>query len=139
VSVRFAPRHAVSRFVTGSYILHTGLDKWRAGEDLARGVHASASNAYPVFKQVEPEQFIKLLAVGEMATGAVLLTPFIPNRVAGAMLTGFSGLLLGMYARNPALRREGSIWPSQTGVAVSKDSWLLAIGLDLLLDSGRRS
>jgi hypothetical protein len=28
----------------------------------------------------------------------------------------------------------GSIWPSQTGVAVSKDVWMLGIGLGLVAD-----
>lgn len=37
-----------------------------------------------------------------------------------------------MYARTPALRKPGSIWPSQMGIAVSKDVWMLAIGLGLL-------
>jgi hypothetical protein len=32
----------------------------------------------------------------------------------------------------PALRRPGSIWPSQVGTAVSKDVWMLGIGLGLV-------
>jgi len=52
--------------------------------------------------------------------------------LAGAALTGFSGALLAMYGRTPALRRPGSIWPSQAGTAVSKDVWMLGIGLGLV-------
>jgi len=37
--------------------------------------------------------------------------------LAGAGLTGFSGALLAMYARTPALRRPGSIWPSHGSLA----------------------
>jgi hypothetical protein len=33
-----------------------------------------------------------------------------------------------------AMRRLGSIWPSRTGIAVSKDVWMLGIGLSLLAD-----
>ena len=38
------------------------------------------------------------------------------------------------------MRKPGSIWPTQQGTAISKDSWLLAIGLALLIDglTGRR-
>jgi uncharacterized membrane protein YkgB len=39
-----------------------------------------------------------------------------------------------MYARTPAMRKPGSIWPSQAGVAVSKDVWMLGIGLGLVAD-----
>ena len=56
----------------------------------------------------------------------------IPGVLAGAALTGFSGALLGMYARTPALRKPGSIWPSQAGTGVSKDVWMLGIGLGLV-------
>jgi hypothetical protein len=40
-----------------------------------------------------------------------------------------------MYARTPALRKPGSIWPSQAGTGVSKDVWMLGIGLGLLVDA----
>jgi hypothetical protein len=45
-----------------------------------------------------------------------------------------------MYARTPAMHKPGSIWPTQAGTAVSKDVWMLGIGLGLILDSltGRR-
>jgi uncharacterized membrane protein YkgB len=39
-----------------------------------------------------------------------------------------------MYARTPAMHKPGSIWPSQAGVAVSKDVWMLGIGLGLVAD-----
>ena len=66
--------------------------------------------------------------------GTALLVPVVPNAVAGAALTGFSGSLLAMYARTPAMRKPGSVWPSQTGIAVSKDVWMLGIGLGLVAD-----
>jgi hypothetical protein len=55
--------------------------------------------------------------------------------VAGAALTVFSGGLVAMYARTPTMHTPGSIWPSRTGLAVSKDVWMLAIGLGLLADA----
>jgi hypothetical protein len=33
------------------------------------------------------------------------------------------------------MRQPGSIWPTQQGIAVSKDIWMLGIGLGLLADA----
>ena len=65
----------------------------------------------------------------------VWLGQMLPGlRMAGAALTGFSGSLLAMYARTPSMRKPGSIWPSRTGIAVSKDVWMLGIGIGLVAD-----
>lgn len=122
------------RAATGAYILHTGLDKWHGDKDTAARVHAMAAGAYPQFESVAPERFLRLLAGGEIACGAALLVPFVPTGVAGAALTAFASGLLGLYARTPALRRPGSVWPSPQGTGVSKDVWLLGIGLGLMID-----
>ena len=79
-----------------------------------------------------------MLAAGEIVTGTLLLDPLIPNGVAGAALTVFSGGLVAMYARTPAMHRPGSIWPTRTGIGVSKDVWMLGIGLSLLVSGSRR-
>jgi hypothetical protein len=94
-----------------------------------------AAIAYPVFKEMSPRRFLRLLSVAEIATGATLLVPTAPAWIAGAVLTGFSGGLLGLYARVPGLRKPGSIWPDQKGIAVSKDVWMFGIGLGLLADA----
>ena len=47
----------------------------------------------------------------------------------------FSGSLLGMYLRTPALHKEGSVAPSSQGVAIAKDVWMFGIGLALVIDS----
>jgi hypothetical protein len=39
-----------------------------------------------------------------------------------------------MYARTPALRNPGSIWPSHAGIGISKDVWMLGIGIGLVVD-----
>ena len=59
----------------------------------------------------------------------------MPERVAGAALTGFADALLGLYVRTPGMRKPHSIWPTQQGIAISKDAWLLGIGLTLLAES----
>ena len=127
--------HIPLRVVTGAYILHAGLQKWSGGEDTAKAIHGMASGAYPVFESMPPARFLRLLAAGEIATGSALLAPVVSTARAGAALTGFSGALLGLYAKTPAMRQPGSIWPSPQGTAVSKDSWLFAIGLALLADA----
>src|SRR4051794_22002680 len=58
--------------------------------------------------------------------GTALLTPFVPTVVAGALLTGFSGGLLGLYLRTPGMRKPGSL-------ALAKDFWLVGVGLSILL------
>jgi len=131
-------RNVPLRLVTGAYIAHTGWEKWHGSEDQAAGIHGMATGAYPVFAGMKSTDFLRLLSVGELATGALLLAPFVPTAVAGAALTGFSGALVGMYLRTPALRKPGSIWPTQKGVAVSKDAWMLGIGLSLLVDAASR-
>jgi hypothetical protein len=127
-------RDLPARTAAGGYILHSGLEKWHGGETRAKALHGVASNAFPVLQRIPPERFLRILAASEIAIGAALLVPIVPNALAGAALTGFSGSLLAMYARTPAMRKPGSIWPSQAGVAVSKDVWMLGIGLGLVAD-----
>jgi len=128
-------RDLPGRVTTGAYILHSGLDKWRADEARATALHGMASGAFPVLNRIPPTRFLRLLAASEIAIGAALLAPIVPNALTGAALTGFSSSLVTMYARTPALRKPGSIWPSQAGVAVSKDIWMLGIGLGLVADA----
>jgi uncharacterized membrane protein YphA (DoxX/SURF4 family) len=120
------------RLATGAFILHAGVAKWNGSEEQATGVQGVAAGAFPLLTVIPPRTFLRLLAAGEIATGAALLNPILPDRLAGAVLTGFSGALLAMYWRTPSMRKPGSIWPTQAGTAVSKDVWMLGIGLGLL-------
>jgi uncharacterized membrane protein YphA (DoxX/SURF4 family) len=128
-------RDVPARAASGAYILHTGLEKWNGEEERAKGVHAMASGAFPFLAKVPPTTFMKALAAAEIGTGAALLLPVVSNKVAGAALTAFAGSLVTMYMRTPALHRPGSVWPTQAGTGVSKDVWLLGIGLGLLADA----
>ncbi|MGO9178416.1 MAG: hypothetical protein ACLQHS_03940 [Candidatus Limnocylindrales bacterium] len=132
---RVAAHDIPVRLVTGAYIAHSGLDKWRGSAEQAQGLHTMAANAFPVLRPIPPRRFLRLLAAGEIVTGTLLLAPLISNGVAGTALTVFSGALLAMYARTPTMRKPGSIWPSRTGIAVSKDVWMFGIGLGLLADA----
>jgi hypothetical protein len=126
-------RDLPGRITTGAYILHAGLDKWKTDEARAKAVHSMAANAFPVLKDMPPSQFLKLLSASEIALGAALLAPVVPGALAGLALTGFSGSLIALYARTPALRKPGSIWPSQAGTGVSKDIWMAGIGLGMVV------
>jgi uncharacterized membrane protein YphA (DoxX/SURF4 family) len=135
VIFRVKARDLPGRIATGAYILHAGLEKWRAEEARAKGVHQAASGAFPFLERVPPERFVKLLAAGEIAIGSALLAPVVPSVLAGAALTGFSGSLVTMYLRTPAMHKPGSVWPTQAGTGVSKDVWMLGIGLGLIAGS----
>lgn len=132
-------RHAPLRLATGAYILNSGIGKLSADEEMAKGLHGAASGAYPQLQSLEPTKFARTLAIAETALGGALLLPIVPARVAGAGLVGFSGALLGMYWRTPGMHEPGSPRPTQQGIAIAKDSWMLGIGASLMLDSGKPS
>lgn len=127
-----------TRLAAGAFVLHSGLEKWSGGEEQAAGVHGMAAGAYPFLKSIPPGQFLKALSAGEIATGALLLAPFVSPAVAGAALTGFSAGLVGLYLRTPGMTKPGSVWPTQQGIGLSKDVWMLGIGAGLLLDRSQR-
>jgi len=122
------------RLATGAYILHAGLEKWNGGPEQAAGIHGMAAGGYSFLAPIKPATFLKMLSAGEIITGSLLLAPFVPRAVAGAALAVFSGGLVTMYLRTPALHKDGSVWPTPNGIAVSKDVWMLAIGTSLVLD-----
>jgi hypothetical protein len=127
-------RQVPPRAATGAFILHSGLQKWKGDDATAEAMHSMACGAYPVFEKLTPQQFLRVLSCAELATGSLLLAPFVPGAVAGAFLTGFSGALLGLYARTPGMRQPGSVWPTQEGTVLAKDSWMLGVGLGLIAD-----
>ncbi|MCZ2861112.1 hypothetical protein [Blastococcus sp. VKM Ac-2987] len=121
------------RISAGAFILHSGLGKRAADEEAAAGMHGFAAGTYPFLAQLQPLQFARALSTAEIAVGAALLTPFVPTAVAGAALTAFSGGLLGLYLKTPGMRKEGSLAPTEAGLSIAKDSWLLGIGIGLLV------
>ena len=120
------------RISAGAFIVNSGLGKRSADEGTAAGLHGFATGTYPFLKSVDPATFVKVLAYSEIAVGTALLTPFVPTAVAGAALTAFSGGLLGLYLNTPGMRKPGSLAPTQEGLTVAKDVWLLGIGIGLL-------
>jgi uncharacterized membrane protein YphA (DoxX/SURF4 family) len=124
--------HLPQRVATGAFILNSGIGKLRADEEAAAQLHGFAAGAYPFVSKLKPADFTRLLAVGEITLGAALLLPVVPAAVAGAGLAAFSGGLLGLYARTPGMRKEGSLFPTQQGIPLAKDAWLM--GIDDLTD-----
>src|ERR671916_130534 len=120
------------RISAGAFILNSGLGKRGADAETAAGMHGFAAGTYPFLKSVPPQQFVKQLSTAEIVIGGALLTPFVPTAVAGAMLTGFSGGLLGLYLRTPGMRKPGSLAPTEQGLSLAKDSWLVGIGIGLM-------
>lgn len=128
--------HVPVRLASGAFILNSGLSKLRSDSDeMHKTLHGMASTAYPQLGDIEPRLFTQLLGAGETALGGALLAPFVSPGVAGAALTAFAGGLVGLYFRIPGMTEDG-IRPSQQGLALAKDFWLLAIGLALVLDRG---
>ena len=119
------------RISAGAFILNSGLGKRGAGPEAAAGMQSFAAGTYPFLKSVPPQQFVKGLATAEIALGALLLTPFVPTAVAGGALTAFSGGLLGLYLKTPGMRKPGSLAPTEQGLPIAKDVWLLGIGIGL--------
>ena len=130
-------RNAPLRLATGAFILHSGYEKWGGGQEQAEGIHGMASGAFPALEAVDPPILLRGLAAAEMALGTALLAPTVSSVRAGTALTAFSGGLLALYYRTPGMRKPNSIWPTPEGIGVSKDVWMLSIGLSLILGGAR--
>ncbi len=130
------------RAAAGAFILNSGLSKLQGDKDTYNRLRDFASGAYPMVENLPADQFGKALAASEVALGGALLAPVvIGDGLAGLALSAFAGGLLGLYAKTPGLRQEGSVRPSRDGIAIAKDVWLAGIGLTLMLSSvgSRRS
>ncbi|MFF5107654.1 hypothetical protein [Streptosporangium sp. NPDC000509] len=128
------PHQLPPRIAAGLIILNSGLTKRTAGEESAKGLHGMASGTYPFLKDMDSVKFTRLLSTAEITLGTALLVPVVPPLLAGAALTAFAGGLLGLYLKTPGLREEGSLRPSQQGIAIAKDVWLLGIGAGLVVE-----
>ena len=122
------------RLAVGAFLLNSGIGKLSGDEETAGQLHGFAAGTYPFLGKLKPRDFTRLLGAGEVALGVALAVPVVPGFLAGAGLDAFSGGLLGLYARTPGMRRPGTPLPSENGIALAKDSWLLGIGLGLVID-----
>ncbi len=125
--------HIPTRLVSGAFLVNSGINKLTADDDAAKRIHGMAGQVYPFTQNLDPNTFTKALGAGEVALGGALLMPFVPSWLAGAGLTAFSGGLVGLYLKTPGMTKEDGIRPTSQGTALAKDSWLLGIGLNLLI------
>ena len=118
----------------GAFLVNSGLNKLKAEKESHENLHGFASGTYRVVNNVKPEQFGMALGAGELALGGALLLPVaIGDGLAGLGLTSFASGLMGLYMKTPGMCQEGSVRPTQQGMALAKDSWLVGIGLTLML------
>ncbi|MEH0934104.1 hypothetical protein [Micromonospora psammae] len=127
--------HMPLRISIGAFFLNSGLSKRTLEGEAAVGMHGMAVGAIPRLRQIEPARFAKLLSGSEVAIGAALLIPFVPSFIGGLGLTVFGAGLVQLYLRTPGMREQNSLKPTQAGIGLAKDSWLVGAGLTLMLDS----
>ncbi len=128
-------RRAPLRLVTGAFILNSGLGKRSADGETAARLQGFAGGTYPFLASVEPQKFAAGPSAGEIALGTALLLPIVPTVLAGAGLTAFAGGLLGLYLKTPGMTQDDGVRPTEQGLPISKDVWMLGIGIGLVLDA----
>ena len=122
------------RLITGAYFLNAGLSKRGADDATAGQLHGFAAGTYPFLGKLDAKRFTSLLSTAEIAIGTALVLPMVPAWLAGAGLTAFALGTLGLYLRTPGMRQEGSLRPTQQGIPLAKDAWMVGIGLALMVD-----
>lgn len=130
--------NTILRAVPGAFILNSGIGKLGMDPQTASAMQGMAAQGIPPLAKLTPEQFAKFLSYGEIAVGASLLLPFVPTRLAGLALAGFSGSMMAMYLRTPGMTESDGVRPTQDGTAVAKDSWMLAIAAALVLEGSSK-
>lgn len=126
--------NAILRGVTGAFVLNSGLGKRNLPTEAAQGLQGFASTGVPQVSKLSPDAFGKFVAYSEIGISAALLTPFVSKRIAGLGLGAFSAGLMSMYFRNPGMTKSDGIRPSQEGMSLSKDIFMLAIAGALVTD-----
>ncbi|MWA05326.1 hypothetical protein F8568_034185 [Actinomadura sp. LD22] len=125
------------RLAVGAFVLNSGLSKLKGDEGTAEYIHGTAKTAYPFLESQDKAAFTRTLGTAEVALGTALVTPLVPTLLVGAALTAFATGLAGLYLRLPGMR-EG-LRPTQQGVVLAKDTWLLGIGATLVLEELSRA
>lgn len=131
---RSAARQLPLRLTVGTFFLNSGLSKRGADEATAERLHQFAAATYPFLGKCDAQKFVRLLSAGELAIATTLLLPVVPAVVAGVALTAFSAGTVGLYLRTPGMRQESSLRPTEQGIVLAKDVWMLGIGVSLIAD-----
>lgn len=123
---------AAFRVIPGAFFLSSGISKLKMDEEASAGLQQFAGTGMPFVEEVPAHQFGPVVGASEAIIGGALLALPIPNRLAGAMLTPFAIGLCSLYFADPANRQEDGITPTEQGMSLAKDSWLVALGLGLM-------
>lgn len=135
VSLKSVKLHQLPpRLAAGAFILNSGIEKLSADDETAGKLHGFATGTYPFLGKLKAKVFTRALAVTEITLGAALIIPVVPSVLVGGGLAAFSSGLLGLYVRTPGIRKPGTPRPTENGVPMAKDTWLLGIGLGLVID-----
>jgi hypothetical protein len=135
VSLKTVKLHQLPpRLAAGAFILNSGIEKLSADDEAAGKMHGFAAGTYPFLAKLKAKDFTRALAVTEITLGAALIIPVVPSVLVGGGLAAFSSGLLGLYARTAGMRKPGTPLPTENGVPMVKDLWLLGIGLGLVID-----
>lgn len=126
--------HLPLRAAVGAFVLNSGLAKRDLEGQSAESVHGMAAGAIPQVRQMPPQRFARLLSNTEVALGTALLMPAVPSALVGTGLAGFGAGLTRLYWKTPGMHEPGNPRPTQQGIGLAKDVWLLGAGLTLLLD-----
>ncbi|ALV46726.1 hypothetical protein MB46_15715 [Arthrobacter alpinus] len=133
----FSISNAALRIVSGGFILNSGINKLNLPAEHAAGLQEMAQRAIPQVGHLKPEQFGKYLSYSEIGLGTLILTPFIPSRLAGLALGAFSGGLVATYLKTPGMTEADGVRPTVAGTPLAKDFWLAGIAVALLFNRKR--
>ena len=123
---------AALRLIPGAFIINSGIGKLKADEEASAGLQQFAMTGVPAVEKLPSDKFAKILGSAEVALGSTLVALPIPNFIAGAGLTAFGAGLLTLYFGNEDNTEADGVRPSQKGLVLAKDSWLVALGLGLI-------
>lgn len=126
--------HLPLRATTGAFVLNSGLNKRDLEGQAAEAIHGMAAGAIPKVKEIPPARFAKMLSNTEVALGSALLIPSVPSALVGLGLAGFGAGLVRLYWKTPGMHQPRDPRPTQEGLGLAKDVWLLGAGLTLMLD-----
>lgn len=122
------------RLACGLFILNTGIGKRSLDTEKAAGLRDQAAQVFPPLKKMDPARFGKLLSAFEIGLGAALIVPVVPTWLVSAGLIGFSGMLMGVYLKTPAMTLKDGIRPAPAGMAIARDIFMLGSGLGLFVE-----
>lgn len=124
--------HFFTRTVPGAFIANSGVGKLGMPAEASAGLQQYAATGVPLVKVLPADKFGTILGASEIALGAAMAIPAIPNRIAGVGLTAFSAGLLSLYFANPENTKADRIRPTDEGLGLAKDVFMLSLGVGLI-------